>query len=99
MSGSFESVPWNACMHRLDLGLCSLLKEFWGNGVKTHVNSKGKIPSTGKKFSQRRIEPKTLHVFSTEVPPAMQVGVVVACLLKVPATCWCILGSDLLKQL
>ena len=45
-SGSFESVRWNACMHRLDLGLYSHPKEFWGNGVWTHVNSKGKIPST-----------------------------------------------------
>ena len=34
-----------------DLGLYSHPKEFWGNGVRTHVNSKGKIPSTGKKIS------------------------------------------------
>ena len=45
-SGSFESVRWNACVHRLDLGLYSHPKEFLGNGVWTHVNSKGKIPST-----------------------------------------------------
>ena len=37
-------------MHRLDLGLYSHPKEFSGNGVKTHVNSKGKIPLP-KKFS------------------------------------------------
>ena len=43
-----ESVRWNACMHRPDLRLYSHLKEFWGNGVGTHVNSKGKIPSTRK---------------------------------------------------
>ena len=48
MSGSFESTQWNVCVHRLDLGLHSHPKEFWGNGVRTHVNSKGKIPSTGK---------------------------------------------------
>ena len=48
MSGSFQSVRWNPCEHRLVLGLYSHLKEFWGNGVRTHVNSKGKIPSTGK---------------------------------------------------
>ena len=31
MSGSFESVRWNACVHRLDLSLYSRLKEFfWG---------------------------------------------------------------------
>ena len=47
MSGSFEFVRWNACVHRLDLSLYSHLKEFWGNGVRTHANSKGKIPSTG----------------------------------------------------
>ena len=48
MSGSFESVQWNTCVPRLDLGLYSHSKEFWENGVGTHVNSKGKIPSTGK---------------------------------------------------
>ena len=47
-------------MHRLDLGLYSHPKEFWGNGVRTHVISKGKIPST-RKFPHRRIEPMTLH--------------------------------------
>ena len=50
MSGSFESVWWNACVHRLDLGLYSHLTEFWGTRVRTHDNSKGKIPSTGKIF-------------------------------------------------
>ena len=34
-----------------------------GNGVWTHVNSKGKIPSTGK-FPQRRIKPATLWTAS-----------------------------------
>ena len=48
MSQSFESVRWNACVHRPDLGLYSLLKEFLGNRVRTHANSKGNIPSTGK---------------------------------------------------
>ena len=36
---------------------------FWGNGVWTHVNSKRKIPSTGK-FPQKRIEPATLWTAS-----------------------------------
>ena len=53
VSGSFESVPCNSCVHRLDLGLYSHLKEFWGNGVKTHVSSKGKIPFTGRNFPQK----------------------------------------------
>ena len=30
MSGSFESVRWSACGHRLDLGLYSHPKEFFG---------------------------------------------------------------------
>ena len=61
MSGSFESVRWNACVHRLDLSLCSLPKEFQGNGVRTHVNSKEKVPSTGKNSPERGSEPKMLH--------------------------------------
>ena len=48
MSGSFEFVQWNACVHRLELGLYSHLKEFSGNGVRTHANSKEKIHSTRK---------------------------------------------------
>ena len=35
MSGSFESVQWNASVHRLDLGLYSHPKEFGGNGFRT----------------------------------------------------------------
>ena len=34
MSGYFESVQWNAYVHRLDLGLYSHLKEFLGNRVR-----------------------------------------------------------------
>ena len=52
-AGSFESLRWNACVHPLDLGLHSYPKEFFGIGVRTHVNSKGKIPSTGKKKFSR----------------------------------------------
>ena len=33
----------------------------WGNEVRTHVYSNGKLLSTGKKSPQRRIEPTTLH--------------------------------------
>ena len=61
MSGSFESVRWTACVHRLDLGVYSHPKEFWGNRVRNHVKSIGIIPSTGKNSRQRRIEPATLH--------------------------------------
>ena len=44
MSGSFESMRWNACVHRLDLGLYSHPIDFWGNRVRTHVNSKVESP-------------------------------------------------------
>ena len=37
------------CAHTGSLGLYSHPKEFWGNGVRTHVNFKEKIPSTAKK--------------------------------------------------
>ena len=46
MSGSFESVQRNACVHRIELGLYSHPKKFFGNKVRIHANSKGKIPST-----------------------------------------------------
>ena len=49
MPGSSESMRWNICVHRLDLGLYSCQK-VKGNGVKSlfYVNSKGKkIPFTG----------------------------------------------------
>ena len=55
MSESFESVQWNVYVHRLDLGLYSHPKGFWGNGVRAHVKSKGKNPP------QRRIKPTTQH--------------------------------------
>ena len=61
----FESVRWNACVQRLDLGLYSHRKELGegggGDGVRTHVNSKGKIPST-EQFSPE--EDRTHHAAS-----------------------------------
>ena len=53
MSRCFGSMQWNACVHRLDLSLYSVFNEFLGNGVRTYVNSKGKIPSAGKKVLPR----------------------------------------------
>ena len=47
ISGSFESMRWNACVHRVDLSLYSHPKEFLGNEVRNHVSSKRKIPSAG----------------------------------------------------
>ena len=54
---SFESVRCNACVHRLDHSLYSHLKEFSGNGVRTHVNSKGKMPSTRKILPRGGLNP------------------------------------------
>ena len=47
MSGSFESVRWNACAHRLDLGSYSQAKEFWGMKSEAMLTPKGKVPFTG----------------------------------------------------
>ena len=70
MSGSFESVRWNACVRRQDLGLYSHPKEFWGNEVRTHIISKGKKSLLSEKNSlQRRIEPTTLHQAGQQATP------------------------------
>ena len=58
ISGSFESVWWNACVHRVDLSLYSHPKEFWRTRVSAHVNSKGKILSTGKIHSRGGSNPR-----------------------------------------
>ena len=86
-SGSFESVWWNACVHRLDLGLYSHPKEFWGNGVWTHVNSKGKIPST-RKCPQRRIEPATLWQRAQALPTELFRPRSI-CIKVISAEWWC----------
>ena len=71
MSGSFESVRWNALVHRLDLGLYSHLKEFGENGVRTHVNSKEKNPLyrglRGGLNTRRCITQDTEHTLPTEL--------------------------------
>ena len=53
MSGSFESVQQNACVHRLDLGLCSHLKEFGGNGVRNMCTPREKslLPKVQMRFN------------------------------------------------
>ena len=44
-SGSFESVRWNACVHRLDLGLYSHPKEFfWGMEFEPMLTPREKSP-------------------------------------------------------
>ena len=49
-------------VYRLDLGLFSHPKEFWGIESEAMLTPRQKIPSTGEKKSpQRRIEPTTLH--------------------------------------
>ena len=44
------TVQWNSYVHRLDLGLYSHPKEFWGNGVRTMLIPRGKSPLP-EKFS------------------------------------------------
>ena len=58
MSGSFESVHRNACVHRLDLGLYSHPKEFWGLESEPMLAPREK-PSLLE--AQMKIKPTTLH--------------------------------------
>ena len=67
MSGSFEFVQWNACVHRPDLGLCSHLKEVWENGVRTHVSSR-ENPLYQKKFSSEEDRTHDAALSSTANP-------------------------------
>ena len=57
MSGSFKSVRWNACVHRLELDLLSS-KKVSGSGLRSHVNSMGKCPLPE---AQRTVKPAMLH--------------------------------------
>ena len=58
MSGSFESVRWNACVHRLDLGLYSHLKEVFGMESEPMLTPREEFPLS---VAQRRVESVTLH--------------------------------------
>ena len=58
MSGSSESMLWNACVHRLDLGLNSYPKEFLGMESEPMLTPREKSPVIG---TQRRVEPAMLH--------------------------------------
>ena len=44
MSRSFESVRWNACVHRLDFGLYSHPKEFWRMESEPMLTPRKKSP-------------------------------------------------------
>ena len=73
MSGSFESVRWNACVHRLDLGLYSRLRVFFvclfvavfffffrEMESESMFTPREKFPLP-ENSHQRSIEPTTLH--------------------------------------
>ena len=60
MSGSFESVRWNACVHRLDLGLYSHPKEFIGEwSSEPMLSPKDKSPLQAKKKKKSPEEDRT----------------------------------------
>ena len=58
MSGSLESMPWNACSHKLDLSLYSHPEEF--GGIKSETRSTPREKSSLPE-AQRRAEPMLLH--------------------------------------
>ena len=91
MSGSFVSVLWNACVHRLDLSLHSHPKEYLGNGVRTHVNSKVKIALL-EKFSSEEDQTHNIASSRTASPTCYQ--------RAIPAPCgWLILTIFFLHRL
>ena len=57
MSGSFESVQWNACVHRLHLSLYSHPNELGGIESKPMLTPRGKSPL----LEVQRFESATLH--------------------------------------
>ena len=52
ISGSFEPVRWNACVHRLDLGLYSHPKSFGGIESETMLTSREKSSLLEKSSSE-----------------------------------------------
>ena len=60
MSGSFESVRWNACVHRLDqTSVYTLIqKSFCGMESETMLTPREKTPLPK---AQRKVEAATLH--------------------------------------
>ena len=63
MSGSFDSVRWSACVHRLGLGLYSHPKELGFVGF-CGMESEPMLTPREKSLlpeAQRRVEPSTLH--------------------------------------
>ena len=60
MLGSFESVQWNACVHRQDLSLYLHPKEFGGMESEPMLTPREKFPLP-ENSPERRMEPRTLH--------------------------------------
>ena len=59
MPGSLESVQWKCmCAQTIPWFILSSERVFWGNGVTTHVNSKGKIPCAGKILLRGGLNPQ-----------------------------------------
>ena len=67
MSGSFESLGWNACVHRLDLGLYSHPKEFVGMESEPMLGGRNSsVGSAWARCPQRRGSDPPLETFSVE---------------------------------
>ena len=85
----FESVWQNAYVLRLDLSLYSHLKECGENGVRNHVNSKGKSPLP-EKFSSERDRTHDTASSRPASPTHYQQAIPVQIVIK-PKTSSCIL--------
>ena len=61
-------------MHRQDLGLYSRPEELLGNGVRAHVNCKGKVPFTGCSEEDRTGEAASHRTASPNALPTELFG-------------------------
>ena len=66
-----------------------LSSEFWGNGVRTHVNSKVKIPSTEKKFSPKEDRTSDAASSRTASPTHYQRAIPAHMISEFLASCEC----------
>ena len=89
MSGCFESVRLNACVHRLDLSLYWHPKELWGNGVR-NPREKSPVPeefSPDENRSHNAASSRTASPthYQWAIPaPRSKVQDTLLCLSKIP---------------
>ena len=103
MSGSFESMRWNAWVHRLDPVYTERVLGEWNQNLCQHQGKYAlyrRLRGGWKPRHCRTASPTHCRSsYSGPYQPEWSGAVIVCWLLNVPATCECISGTDLLRQL